>query len=748
MHRITWYRRHKDKWWCLPLFLPLVLLPLAKLANSHAYIGDGVVVLYFLPLALMVALMLFFNWAALPGLTLAIIVNYHHNVGLLDLTVTTIHFLLAIIISWGGYRIFETRRFATSYGLGNVNIQRMFWLVFCNASVFMMLYQFASYFGLYDTTANLVGENPFNLRALVNYQGVLVGCLTGAPLCYLVIRVIRHPRYLRAFYSQMKSQCDARVKRPEVLLWFGALLVLVSLLLTAPSEQDGSIFTTSYTLSLLLPVMLWGAIRFGYLFITTAWSLLLLLLCHYYERYLPSIPGYELQLVISSSSFFVYSLTIVVMAKVATFQRSIFNRGRRLAFIDPLVHMPNLRALCHDLATHPWSMLCFLKIPELELLGRHYGVSLRIHYKQHLSAWLKAELNEDEQTYQLSGHDLVIRLNTHNHEVRIAMLHEKVNAFRLLWDGMPIQPQVGISYCFVRSPVNHLHILLGEMSSMADLSLSTHHPESLQRRGGNQLQRAVKIKVEMMNRLQVALDTDCFQLMAQRVEGVRGDCYYEILLRMMDEKGDIFMPDQFLPVAHEFGLSSRIDLWVLEKTLKFIDRNRKALPGYRFAVNLTPSSVCRVPFAGEVKAMLAQYQVEPWQLIFEVTESQSLNNMEQVSLTLSALRHLGCRIAIDDFGTGYASYARFKNVTADILKIDGSFVRNLLSSSMDYQIVASICNLARMKNMQVVAEYVESEEIRQALLMLGIDYQQGYLIGKPQPIESLVNVSPSVTPAA
>ncbi len=102
MHLVTWYQQHKDKWWCLPLFLPLILLPIARLANIHAQIGEGVVVLYFLPLALMITLMLFFGWAAIPGMILAIILNYRHNVGFLDLSVTIIHFLLSVIVSWGG----------------------------------------------------------------------------------------------------------------------------------------------------------------------------------------------------------------------------------------------------------------------------------------------------------------------------------------------------------------------------------------------------------------------------------------------------------------------------------------------------------------------------------------------------------------------------------------------------------------------------------------------------------------------
>jgi EAL domain-containing protein (putative c-di-GMP-specific phosphodiesterase class I) len=275
---------------------------------------------------------------------------------------------------------------------------------------------------------------------------------------------------------------------------------------------------------------------------------------------------------------------------------------------------------------------------------------------------------------------------------------------------------------------------------MAELSLSTSKPESLQQHGSNHVQNTVKNKVAMMNRLQVAIETGSFVLMAQPIEGMRGDSYHEILLRMKGEgeEGKLIMPDAFLPVAHEFGLSSKIDKWVLESTLKFMDKYRAQLPGSRFAINLTPASVGRLHFSNEVKQLLEQYKIEPWQLIFEVTESNSLINLEQANATLGALQNMGCRVAIDDFGTGYASYARLKDISADILKIDGSFIRNILTSSLDYQIVESICQLARIKKMQLVAEYVETEPVKNAVKNLGIDYLQGYLIGRPQPLKSLL----------
>ncbi|WP_130099694.1 bifunctional diguanylate cyclase/phosphodiesterase [Siccibacter turicensis] len=736
MHLVNWYKLHKDNWWCLPLVLPLVLLPLVRMGNTYTAVDGSVAVLYYLPIALFIALMLFFGWAALPGIILTLLIHYFHSIGPKETFIAIIHFLTTIIISWGGYRIFVPHRFATLYGNQRVGVQRLFWLVLCSASVFLMLFQMASFAGFYDYRTSMATQDPLSIRTLINYQGLLVGGLTGIPLCYFIIRVIRHPRYLRSFFSQMRKQFDKRVSLFEVLLWCSVVASLIALLLIPMSSR--SIFNSNYTLSLLLPVMLWGAMRFGVIFTTAVWTPVIILLTHYFSRYISDYQGFDVQLAIASSSFAVFSCIIIFMAMVSTRQRELHTRARRVAYIDPIIQLPNLRALNQDLSRTPWSVLFLMRMPELDLLGRNYGVMLGIHYKQQLATWVRDVLYPDELVYQLSGDDMVLRLNTEFHKERIEALDKRIKAFRFVWDGMPLQPQVGMSYCYVRTPVSHLPLLLGEMSTMADLSLATLLPESLQRTGVNHVQRAVKMKVEMMNRLQQALDNDEFRLVAQRIEGARGDHYYEILLRMLDDNGELITPDKFLPVAHEFGFSSRIDSMVLEKTLRFMHDHRQTLPASRFSINLTPASVCRAMFPGEVRQMLERYQVEPWQIIFEVTESNSLSNVEQANLTLSRLQSMGCRVAIDDFGTGYASYARLKNVNADILKIDGSFIRNLLSSSLDYQIVASICHLARMKKMQVVAEYVETEAIRDEVRKLGIDYLQGFLIGYPIPLETLL----------
>ena len=376
-------------------------------------------------------------------------------------------------------------------------------------------------------------------------------------------------------------------------------------------------------------------------------------------------------------------------------------------------------------------------MPDLEILARHYGIMLRINYKQNLAKYLRDFLRPGEGVFQLTGSDLAVQLHTESYKERIDELYARLKMFRYSWNGMPLQPQIGLSYCYIQSPIAHLPLMLGELNTVAELSLVTDRPENMQRRGAQHLQQELKGKIAMMVRVQQALETDRFLLMAQPIVGIRGDDYHEVLLRMLGDDDELISPALFLPVAHEFGMASRIDLWVLKNTLRFMASRRESHPGMRLAVNLSPSTASGLGFAHKVESLLGEYSIEAWQLVFEITESHSLVNVEQARQTLRELQELGCRVAIDDFGTGYASYARLKHISADILKIDGSFIRNIATSSLDYQIVSSICHLARMKKMRVVAEYVEDEDIRTAAIALGIDYLQGYAIGKPAPREEL-----------
>ena len=124
-------------------------------------------------------------------------------------------------------------------------------------------------------------------------------------------------------------------------------------------------------------------------------------------------------------------------------------------------------------------------------------------------------------------------------------------------------------------------------------------------------------------------------------------------------------------------------------------------------------------------------------MIIEVTEAQAFSDDDVPLANICHLRRSGFRIAIDDFGTGYANYARLKTMEADIIKIDGSFIRDICTSNIDYLIVNSICQLAKARGLTVVAEFVETRQQRDLLLSMGVDYLQGYLLGKPLPLEAL-----------
>jgi EAL domain-containing protein (putative c-di-GMP-specific phosphodiesterase class I) len=222
---------------------------------------------------------------------------------------------------------------------------------------------------------------------------------------------------------------------------------------------------------------------------------------------------------------------------------------------------------------------------------------------------------------------------------------------------------------------------------------------------------------------------------------------YEILVRLIDDAGNIVHPSTFLPVAERYQLMSALDRWVLHQSLVMLKGMRArlgpALAG--FNINLSGQSLGEAGFRDFLVQELRASGVPPHWICFEITETATVANLSRATELLGALKGLGCQFALDDFGSGLSSFAYLKNLPVDYLKIDGAFIRDMLHDRADHAMVASIHQLAHLLGIKTVAEYVENDAILAAVAALGIDYAQGYGIATPT---DLADVLASLAPPA
>ena len=241
------------------------------------------------------------------------------------------------------------------------------------------------------------------------------------------------------------------------------------------------------------------------------------------------------------------------------------------------------------------------------------------------------------------------------------------------------------------------------------------------------------------HRIGDALEHDGFLLLYQPIVNLRNGAVheYEALLRMQDGAGQLITPGTFLPIAERFGLINDIDRWVLQQAIRLLARRqRQGLPT-RLAVNLSGKAFEDHDLLPFIERELAASAADPTLLTLEVTETAAIADMRHAQQFIGSLRRLGCRFALDDFGVGFSSFAHLKHLAVDYLKIDGSFIRDLPRDQVDRQLVKAIVDLARGLGRQTVAEFVQEGETVRLLREIGVDYGQGYYLGKPGPVPEL-----------
>jgi EAL domain-containing protein (putative c-di-GMP-specific phosphodiesterase class I) len=242
-------------------------------------------------------------------------------------------------------------------------------------------------------------------------------------------------------------------------------------------------------------------------------------------------------------------------------------------------------------------------------------------------------------------------------------------------------------------------------------------------------------------RLRRALREELFELHYQPIVELRGGAvtHYEALLRLADEPaGKLLAPGVFLPVAERHGLVRELDRMVLAKVAALLgnDADARGLAGACVAVNLSALSVTDAGMLTHIERLLARHRVDPARLVVEITETAAISDMGRASAFCEGVQALGCAVALDDFGVGFGSLYYAKRLPFHYLKIDGDFVRDLCASANDRVVVRAIVDLARGLGRQTIAEFVGDEPTMRLLRELGVDYAQGFQIGRPQPLSS------------
>jgi EAL domain-containing protein (putative c-di-GMP-specific phosphodiesterase class I) len=191
------------------------------------------------------------------------------------------------------------------------------------------------------------------------------------------------------------------------------------------------------------------------------------------------------------------------------------------------------------------------------------------------------------------------------------------------------------------------------------------------------------------------------------------------------------MPSGFLATADRFGLAAEIDKWVIRHAIDGLARQRVTSPRLRYAINLSGSTLTTPGICDLIQDKLKDTGLDPAALTFEVTETVAIADMVAADLFLSRLRSMGCQTALDDFGSGMASFAYLKDLPVNSVKIDGRFVKNLATSPVDQAMVKAMNEIAHALGKQTIAEFVENEESFKLLAAYGVDFAQGYHLGRP-----------------
>lgn len=442
--------------------------------------------------------------------------------------------------------------------------------------------------------------------------------------------------------------------------------------------------------------------------------------------------------------------SVVVFRDVST-ARALSNQLEYLALHDSLTGLFNRREIEARLKlalaesrryADEQYWLCYIDLDQFKVINDTCGHMAGDALLRQIADILKQEVRETDVVARMGGDEFAILLKRcakENIRPVIERVRMSLEAQRFAWDGKSFNTTASMGLVSLQEGYATLYDLM----SAADAACYMAKEGGRNRVCIYQRDDAAIAKMEgemqWVARINKALEEGRFVLFYQRIESLKGEssCFRcEVMVRMREEDGSLIPPMAFIPAAERYNRMTDIDRWVVRNTLAFFaacDMERVSV-----SINLSAQSLANEQFLEFLVHELDRHMLDPRSVCFEITETSAIANLSRATQLINSLRAKGCRFSLDDFGSGLSSFGYLKNLAVDYLKIDGSFIRDVLDDPIDRALVESINQVGHILGMKTIAEYVENDRVRALLEQIGVDYGQGYGIAKPAPLAELL----------
>jgi diguanylate cyclase (GGDEF)-like protein/PAS domain S-box-containing protein len=395
--------------------------------------------------------------------------------------------------------------------------------------------------------------------------------------------------------------------------------------------------------------------------------------------------------------------------------------------------------------------LCYCDLDKFQVINDTSGHLAGDQLLKQVAALLQRKIRQTDITARLGGDEFGILLV----DCPLAKANEiagnlckSIHEIRFSWKDKPFSVSVSIGVVGINDSNKNVEAIVSEADSSCYLAKEKggnrtyvhfdNDKELLQRQG----------EMQFISRITSAIEHDSFRLYCQPIVSLDGEgqaaspVWFEILIRMIEEGGTVISPMQFLPAAERYDMITDIDRWVFKAFFSFFEREcvvSKEMSAFKFDLNVSGMSLNDDSFLDFIKDLFYRHKVPPGNVCIEITETAAIENLSRALQFVGDLKSLGCTFSLDDFGSGISSFKYLKHIPVDYLKIDGSFVKNMVDDPVDAAIVDTINKIGHTMGIKTVAEFVENKEISEKLRSINVDFAQGYHFGKPRPLDEIVS---------